>query len=818
MHESKVFGGWYTLADGGEEITKDTPVTVPEDGSFTFYAHWDDAYTVTFDPNGGSVSPTSVLVGQGNAYVVTDRAFVTLPTELCVSNVIFAWRYTRAAGDNYGIAAIDNIKLEATGVNTDIAGQAKITATAGEGGIITPSGRVYVTEGEDQTFTITPVVGFAIEDVLVDGVSVGAVDSYTFTNVTGTHTISASFKVSSSTPGVIFENDFEDSIFPSRGWSVKSLGFGSNTWEQGTFSYVSGTKVALVLNEYEDWSNAPKQNELLISPTVDLTGIEPALEFDYAFGRYDLFKGTISLTLEASLDGGETWTKIWDASTLESNGYLYQSGHAEVEIPAFYCKDGVSFAFRYTKQNGYEGEKAGIDNVKLVDPSALCEHPTTEIRNARTATCTEDGYAGDTYCTVCNALLAAGQVIPATGHTMMPTVANAPTCTENGNIAYWTCSVCNKIFSDETGEKEITLADTVIAASGHTAVVDPAVPATCTENGKTEGSHCTVCNTVLVAQETIPAAGHKPVADSAVPATCTENGKTEGSHCSVCNEILVAQETIPAAGHKLTATAEKAPTCTESGNTAYWTCSVCKKSFSDAEGTHEIALSNTVIAATGHSFGEWAVVEYPTCTANGKQERVCTVCGAKEDQLLLATDCPSEKMTDVPKNAWYHDAVDYMMARGLMGGDSATTFSPEGTLTRAQLVTVLYRIAGSPTVNGKHQFTDVPTNQWYSDAICWAAQNGVVNGVTPTTFVPQAPITREQIATILYRYAKAEPVKENKLTAFPDADKVNEYAVEAMNWAVAEGLIAGSEGMLLPQDSATRAQIATVLMRWLERE
>lgn len=310
----------------------------------------------------------------------------------------------------------------------------------------------------------------------------------------------------------------------------------------------------------------------------------------------------------------------------------------------------------------------------------------------------------------------------------------------------------------------------------------------------------------------------KPVADAAVPATCTESGKTEGSHCSVCNEILVAQETIPAAGHKLTATAEQAPTCTESGNTAYWTCSVCKKSFSDAEGTHEIALSNTVIAATGHSFGEWAVVEYPTCTANGKQERVCTVCGAKEDQLLLATDCPSEKMTDVPKNAWYHDAVDYMMARGLMGGDSATTFSPEGTLTRAQLVTVLYRIAGSPTVNGKHQFTDVPSNQWYSDAICWAAQNGVVNGVTPTTFVPQAPITREQIATILYRYAKSESVKENKLTAFPDADKVNEYAVEAMNWAVAEGLIAGSGGMLLPQDSATRAQIATVLMRWLERE
>ena len=195
--------------------------------------------------------------------------------------------------------------------------------------------------------------------------------------------------------------------------------------------------------------------------------------------------------------------------------------------------------------------------------------------------------------------------------------------------------------------------------------------------------------------------------------------------------------------------------------------------------------------------------------------RTCSACGETETEVLPKLACPSANMTDVPETAWYHDAVDYMMAKGLMGGVSATTFDPEGTLTRAQLVTVLYRIEGEPEVDGKHQFTDVPSGKWYSDAICWAAQNGIVNGVSETEFAPEEPVTREQIAAILYRYTKSGPVKENRLSAFPDADRVSPYAVEALNWAVAEGLINGSDGKLLPQDGATRAEIATILMRYL---
>ena len=269
--------------------------------------------------------------------------------------------------------------------------------------------------------------------------------------------------------------------------------------------------------------------------------------------------------------------------------------------------------------------------------------------------------------------------------------------------------------------------------------------------------------------------------------------------------------------HHLTKTEAVDAGCTVPGNTAYWTCSVCGKLFSDAEGKNETTPEATVISAKGHDWGEWVVTVRPTCTVEGKQERTCSVCGETETEVLLKISCPSAKMTDVPEKAWYHSAVDYMMEKGFMGGVSATRFDPEGTTTRAQLVTVLYRIEGKPTVDGKHQFTDVPTGQWYSDAICWAAQNGIVNGISLTEFAPDDPITREQIATILYRYTRSEPVRENKLNAFPDADKVSSYAAEALNWAVAEGLIIGNCGSLLPQDVATRAEIATILMRNLNK-
>ena len=179
--------------------------------------------------------------------------------------------------------------------------------------------------------------------------------------------------------------------------------------------------------------------------------------------------------------------------------------------------------------------------------------------------------------------------------------------------------------------------------------------------------------------------------------------------------------------------------------------------------------------------------------------------------------------SDVPAGSYYEKAVIWAMQKGVANGMGGGKFEPDGQLTRAQLVTVLYRAAGEPDTGKQvNPFTDVADDAWYTKAVIWAANNGIVNGVAKNVFAPDASITREQIATMLYRYAGAEAAKEDKLSAFPDAAKVSDWAKEALNWAVASGLINGvadanGTANLEPQATATRAQIATILMRWLEK-
>ncbi|MBE6928295.1 MAG: hypothetical protein E7467_07415 [Ruminococcaceae bacterium] len=185
--------------------------------------------------------------------------------------------------------------------------------------------------------------------------------------------------------------------------------------------------------------------------------------------------------------------------------------------------------------------------------------------------------------------------------------------------------------------------------------------------------------------------------------------------------------------------------------------------------------------------------------------------GGKED--------PKPTFEDVKEGQWYYDYVTIAAELGLVRGMTPTTFEPETNMTRAMLVTVLYRAEGEPSVEGlENPFADVAENQWYTDAIIWAASNKIVNGTTPTTFTPDANITREQIVTILYRYAvaKGEDVAvEDTELAFPDAGTISSYAVDAMTWAVDKGIINGMDGKLAPQASATRAMVCTMLVRYL---
>lgn len=179
--------------------------------------------------------------------------------------------------------------------------------------------------------------------------------------------------------------------------------------------------------------------------------------------------------------------------------------------------------------------------------------------------------------------------------------------------------------------------------------------------------------------------------------------------------------------------------------------------------------------------------------------------------------------TDVPENAWYYDSVYRSVKLGFFKGMSANTFEPDSKLTRAMVIVILYRMDGSPDVNGACTFTDVLANSWYDDAVIWGSQNKIVNGLTADTFGPDAPVTREQLVTFLYRYANYkgyDTSSKESIAYFPDSANVSPYALDAMRWAVSVGLITGTKEngkvYLYPYGNATRAQAAAIMVRFYD--
>lgn len=175
--------------------------------------------------------------------------------------------------------------------------------------------------------------------------------------------------------------------------------------------------------------------------------------------------------------------------------------------------------------------------------------------------------------------------------------------------------------------------------------------------------------------------------------------------------------------------------------------------------------------------------------------------------------------TDVSTSDWFYDDVAFVYENGLFSGTDSRSFSPNASMTRAMLVTVLYRLEGEPTVTGRSSFTDVRSGAYYEKSVIWAAANGIVTGTDSTSFSPDTKVTREQLAAILYRYAqyrKLDTDASAKLNRFTDADSVSAYASEALGWAVSEGLINGASGKLMPKGDATRAQVAAILHRFVK--
>lgn len=376
--------------------------------------------------------------------------------------------------------------------------------------------------------------------------------------------------------------------------------------------------------------------------------------------------------------GGEESTEL--TVTFEANGsaeYPVEGTMAPQSVTAkkdtalnanTFTREGYNFLNWNTVADGTGDSYADGATVNLTADTTLYaqwedNHSLTKVINKKDATCTEDGYTGDTVCAICGKEITKGETIQAKGHTEVIDARVEPTCTKSGKTEGKHCSVCNAII----------VAQTEIPATGHTEKNVVGKPATCTETGLTDGISCSVCGTVIKAQEEIPAKGHSwdegeittsptcenagvktytctvcsatkteaidatghtPVEVAEQPATCTEAGHTAGTKCSVCDAILSGMEEIPATGHTEVIDAAKAPTCTETGLTEGKHCSVC----------NTVLVAQEEIPAKGHTEVIDPAVE-PTCTEPGKTEgKHCSVCN---EIIIAQTEIPAKGHTEV---------------------------------------------------------------------------------------------------------------------------------------------------------------------------
>ena len=400
-------------------------------------------------------------------------------------------------------------------------------------------------------------------------------------------------------------------------------------------NFVTGGKFKAVLNAPGKHYNRTEAN--LIDAKVDVNGTLTAIGGIYT---------TASGADICSSNGTGVYNQQGTPGT-ETKTYQYTQSGSDVtahEIP-------ITAAKLHNADGSYADTKGKNSGTTFYYSNGVwgtakpCDHKNTEIRNAKDATCTKDGYTGDTYCKDCGKKIGTGTAILAKGHTEVIDEAVAATCTTPGKTEGAHCSVCGTVIKAQEeisakghrwNEGEITTAPTcenagvktytctvcnatkteAISATGHTPVQIPEKPATCTEPGHKAGTKCSVCKAILSGMEEIPATGHTEVIDVAKAPTCTKTGLTEGKHCSVCNEVLVAQEVIPAKGHTEVIDPAVAPTCTKTGLTEGKHCDVCK----------EVLVKQEVVPATGHKPEIRNAVEATLTTPGYTGDTYCTVC------------------------------------------------------------------------------------------------------------------------------------------------------------------------------------------------
>ncbi len=460
-----------------------------------------------------------------------------------------------------------------------------------------------------------------------------------------------------------------------------------------------------------------------------------------------------------------------------------------VPAKAATCTEDGAYKAVYTKdKDGNVTEKwyDGYTEVKNTNGVINAKGHTPGAAYIVNATCTEDGciYAEKKICSICGEVVgdvnAKDKIIKAPGHKYVEKEIVAATCNHPG-VAVKQCSECNKYqlvnddqpFSDTNGVVNYpTDQKTKHVASDKLANVKEA---TCTEEGYTGDVVCKFCGEVMKPGEKTKMVDHTPVAVEAKAPTCTEPGISKGTVCKVCEKVLSGQETVPALGHDPKLVNAKDATCTEAGYTGDKVCTRCNVTLEKGKD----------IKALGHNF----------------VKGVCSRCDAKQTGY--------NPFSDVKSTDRFYSDIMWAWENGIVEGDDTGMFRADGKLTRAQVVTMLWRMNDKPTAKNAATFTDL-TQDWYKAAVAWAVEKGIVNGVGNNKFAPNETCTRAQIVTMLWRLDG-----EKKVTPTINfTDLTQNWYKDAVAWAANNGITKGDgAGHFYPANDCTRGEAVAFIHR-----
>ena len=510
-----------------------------------------------------------------------------------------------------------------------------------------------------------------------------------------------------------------------------------------------------------------------------------------------------------------------NCAVTDSEEYDHEHTWGDFELKYDDCEHGKVYERRCTV-SGCEATDLQVDRA----PGHDLEH-----HDAKAQTCTEAGWDAYDTCTRCDYTTKVEK--PALGHDPVHHDAKAQTCTEAGWDAYDTCTRCDYTTKVEK------------PALGHDPVHHDAKAQTCTEAGWDAYDTCTRCDYTTKVEK--PALGHDLAHHAAKPATCTEAGYKAYDTCNRCD--YTTYEAEDALGHDIKQYEAKAPSCTEAGWDAYEACTRCdyttkveKPALGHDPVHHDAKAPSCTEAgwdaydtctrcdyttkvekpALGHVPGEWIVEKEATETEDGYRYKKCTVCEEKVAEEVIPRLAWVNPFEDVPEDKWFYASVKYANQNNLFKGTSDTTFEPNTPMNRAMFCRVLANLEGVDNENNLtvDRFSDVLSGKWYTKAVKWAADTGIVSGYPGGIFLPEQKITRQEMCLMLANYAKYLGIyddlaaKEDNGVAFADAAKIATWASEAVNVMKNNGYIVGKpiDGTyeFQPQATATRAEVATI--------